>query len=102
MNFFPANKLPAVGIHNKPDTAFLEIGVHFLVVNHLAQQKDAFCIVLAECPVADLNRVFDTITKSEMPCDVESDRTEVQNCGTKILLAMILESTQFLNSAGNG
>ena len=38
LDLFPRNELTSVGVHDKIDSADLKVVIHFLVVDHLAQQ----------------------------------------------------------------
>src|SRR5690348_7502762 len=38
-NLIPGDKLPSIGIGDEQDAAVLEISIHFLIVNHLAEKK---------------------------------------------------------------
>src|SRR5690349_16584081 len=99
-NLIPANQLPSVCVHDKPDTPALKVVVHLLVVDHLAKEIDFSNRILFERFVAYFDRIFYTVTKSEVPGEVEYDRTKIQDRRGKILLAQILQPPHFLDPPG--
>jgi hypothetical protein len=58
-------------------------------VDHLAEEEYAAAGIFIERAVADLNGVFNAITKSEMTCEIKCYRTEIQTAGAEVLLAGI-------------
>jgi hypothetical protein len=81
--------LLAIGIHNEPDASVLQIIVNFLIVDHLAQQKNPSTPIFFQCSVADLDGIFDAVTKSEMAGEIKNNRTKIENGGGEILLPQI-------------
>ena len=79
----------SVSVHYEFDAATLKVVVHLLVVDHLAQKKNAFVGIFFDRLIAYLNGVFHTIAKSKVSRDVELHRTEVKQGRRKILLAQI-------------
>lgn len=88
-DFLPRNKLRAIGVHNKLNTAILQVTVHFLVMDHLTEQVYIFAWILFQRLIADFNGVFHAITKPEVARQIKTHRAKVEQRRRKILLAQI-------------
>lgn len=96
----PGNKLLSICIRDERDPAVLEIAIHFLVVDHLAEKKHPLPLILLQRPVADFNGILYSVAKAEMACQVKNNRSEVKYCWGKILFARVIRPADFLDPAG--
>jgi hypothetical protein len=71
-------------------------------MDHLAEQVHILILIFFQGPVADLDGVFHTITKTEMPGKKKLHRPKVKNGRRKILLAMVFGFARFFYSSGDG
>src|SRR6185295_15049546 len=90
VDLIPGNELRSIGIHDELNTATLEVVVHFLIVDHLAKEIDIFSDALFQRFITDLDSIFYTIAKTEMPGQNKLDRTKVEHGRGKILFAQVL------------
>jgi hypothetical protein len=59
-------------------------------MDHLAEQVNFPGRIFLQCPIADLNSVFNTIAKPKMPGEVKAQRAKVKQGRREILLACVL------------
>src|SRR6267378_4975074 len=78
-DLLPGNELCAIGIHDELNTATLKVVVHFLIVDHLAKEVNVFPIALFQRFITDLDGIFYTIAKTEMPGQSKLDWTKVEH-----------------------
>src|SRR5687768_16384097 len=86
----------------EPYTSFNKIAVHFGVMDHFAEKKDASAWVLFNRPESDLDCVLNAITKPEMPRNVILHRPEIEHCWTVVLLPGILDFPELLDLRNDG
>ena len=67
-----------VCIHDKFHTSALKVRVDVLIMNHLTEQIDILSPVFFEGTVTDFNSILNTVAKTKMTSDEESNRTEVE------------------------
>jgi len=68
---FEGYELLSVGVLEKLDAAGQEVGVDLGVVDHFAEQEDAFAGVFFDGAERDLNGVFDTVAEAEVAGEVD-------------------------------
>ena len=98
-DLLPGNELCTIGIHDELDSAILEVVVHFLVVDHLAKEVNIFPNTLFQRFVTDLDGIFHTITKTEMPGQNKLDGAKVEHRRGKILFAQVLSPARLFDLA---
>lgn len=85
-DFVPGDELGAIGVHDESNPAVAQVVVHFGVMDHLAEKKNAATWILIERPVTDFDGILHPVTKSEMTGKVKHYRSKIQATGTEVLL----------------
>ena len=68
-------------------------------MDHLTEQIDPFARILFKGTVADFNGIFNAVAKAKVSCQNELNRTKVEDCWTKILLAKIFRFSKLFYPA---
>ena len=76
--FIPGDQLRAIGVHDEFHAASQQVTVHFLVVDHLAQQEHAGVRILLQGTVTDLYGVFNPVAKAKVAGEVELNRPKIE------------------------
>ncbi len=101
-DLLPRDELGTLCIHDELNTATFEVAVHFLVVDHLAKEVNIFSNALLQRLIADLNGIFYSVAKAEMPGQNKLDGAKVKHRRRKILLAQIFNPPGFFDLARDG
>lgn len=96
-DLLPGYELASVGIHDEANSTGLEVVVHLLVMDHLAEKKHPLRRIFLQGLIADLYGVFHAVAETEMAGEVNDDRPEIQPGGCKILLSQILKPADLLD-----
>ena len=80
----------------------LEVGVDLRIVDHLAQQPQAFAGVLRHRFVGDLDGILHAKAESEMAGKNEADGPEVQDAGPEVPFPGIPQFPESLDLADDG
>ena len=73
-------QLRSVCIHDELNATVKQVLIHFLVMDHLAQEVHVLARVLLKGFVTFFNSVLNTITKTKMPGQKELHRAEIKQC----------------------
>lgn len=101
-DFLPGNQRAAIGIHNEANPAALQVLIHLLIVDHLAQQKYPLPAIFLYRLVADLDRILNAVAEAKMSGEVKYNRPEIKFRWSKILLSKVFQPSDFLNATGDG
>src|SRR5450432_449369 len=71
-------------ILEKLNPSFFQIIIHLRIMNHFAEKKNGFSRIFFNCSESDVNGIFNTIAKSEMPGQVDMQEPEIKQGRRKI------------------